>query len=387
MMKATDARRQATGSDAQQDTPRQRLVRRFALAASATCAALIVAACGGGNDGSGYGKLIVFGDSLSDVGSYATPGLRAGFAGGAGKYTVNSATAANTAIWVDLLADQLGVTRPCAAQTGLMASGPLAGLAAAVTNNASCYGFAQGGARVTNPVGPGNAALLQAGDSGGALGQLTSPVTSQVSRYLAANSDRVSGSDLVTVLAGANDLFMNLAAMNAAIAAGTAQATAVNNALTAMATAGGELAAIVRNQLVAKGAARVVVMTVPDVSTTPFGRSLGASLAPVLQNMSIAFNNQLTGNLNGVQGVLVVDGYALTQAMATNPSSYGFSNSTVPACDARATLGSLSCSSATTPAGVDVSAYQYADGVHPAPLAHRVFSDFVSERLRAAGWL
>ncbi len=51
-------------------------------------AALLLAACGGGGDGDQnpavqYSRLVVFGDSLSDVGSYATPGI---VAMGGGKY-------------------------------------------------------------------------------------------------------------------------------------------------------------------------------------------------------------------------------------------------------------------------------------------------------------
>ena len=42
-----------------------------------------------------------------------------------------------------------------------------------VVNHAEWYSFAQGGARVSNPMGPGNAALLALGDPSGALGQLT----------------------------------------------------------------------------------------------------------------------------------------------------------------------------------------------------------------------
>lgn len=69
----------------------------------------------GGNTTYTYNRLVVFGDSLSDVGSYRTAGLVAAY-GQAGKYTVNSAT---STIWVENLATKLGVAAPCAAQTGL----------------------------------------------------------------------------------------------------------------------------------------------------------------------------------------------------------------------------------------------------------------------------
>ena len=67
-----------------------------------------------------YSSLVVFGDSLSDVGSYRTPGVAAI---GGGQYTVNGPRSAN---WTELLARELALGRPCPAQTGLDASGPLA---------------------------------------------------------------------------------------------------------------------------------------------------------------------------------------------------------------------------------------------------------------------
>ncbi|HSI57331.1 MAG TPA: SGNH/GDSL hydrolase family protein, partial [Ideonella sp.] len=188
----------------------------------AAVAGLALAACGGGGDGdqssrTTYGKMVVFGDSLSDVGTYAVPSIQAM---GGGKYTVN---APDAKIWVELLAAQVGVTAPCAAQTGLNSVIPsLPG--AAVANHTGCYGYAQGGSRVTNPVGVANSALLALGDTSGALGQLTVPVATQIANHLAASGGSFAADDLVTVLAGGNDLFINLAGVSAAVDAAVAAA-------------------------------------------------------------------------------------------------------------------------------------------------------------------
>lgn len=56
---------------------------------AAAGACLLLASCGGGGDDGPrvrYGKLVSFGDSLSDVGTHRTPGVAAL---GGGKYTVN----------------------------------------------------------------------------------------------------------------------------------------------------------------------------------------------------------------------------------------------------------------------------------------------------------
>jgi outer membrane lipase/esterase len=37
--------------------------------------------------------------------------------------------------------------------------------------------------------------------------------------------------------------------------------------------------------------------------------------------------------------------------------------------------------------GADVSTWQFADGVHPSPGGHKVISDYVTQQLKAYGWL
>jgi outer membrane lipase/esterase len=345
-------------------------------------AASLLAACGGGNggDATGYGRLVVFGDSVSDVGSDATPGVQSL---GGGKFTINGAGAK---IWVEHVADRAGVAAPCAARTGLESSGSLAGLAAPITDVAGCWGYAQGGSRVTNPIGVANKALLAAGDPGGELGQLTNPVAEQVQRHLARAGD-FAASDLVTVWAGANDVFMNLATVNATVAAGGNGSQAAADAVKAMDTAGTELSAIVRGQMLPRGARRVVVVSAPDLTKTPFGATLPAQTAALVQQMTQAFNDALGKGLASAAGVLVVDAYGASQTIAASPQIFGFGNITGIACDPGATpLGSLTCNATTTLPGVNVSGYQYADSVHPTPLGHRVFADVVMEKMRAFGW-
>jgi phospholipase/lecithinase/hemolysin len=52
------------------------LSSRRKLALATVAAASVLAACGGDGEATGYERIIVFGDSLSDVGSYATPGVQ-----------------------------------------------------------------------------------------------------------------------------------------------------------------------------------------------------------------------------------------------------------------------------------------------------------------------
>jgi outer membrane lipase/esterase len=362
--------------------------RPLRLALAGLIAVSALAACGGDDDPPKYSRMVSFGDSLSDVGTYATAGVRSI---GGGKYTVNSPTAK---IWVELLAERAGLPAPCAAQTGLESSGPLAGLAQTVANNSACFAYSQGGSRVTNPVGPGNKALLAAGDAGGALGQLTVPLVTQVANHLRGANNRFASDELITVFAGGNDFFMNFAAFNAAVTGGGAFAAAGNSAVTGMSTAGGELATLVRNSIVSNGGNRVVVVTLPDLTKTPFGAGIvaasganGPQISGLMQQMATGFNNQLASGLTGVPGVLVVDGYGFSQSVAANPSGFGLTNVTTPVCSAAAQLGSLSCTASTLVTGAAVDTSQYADSVHPTPAGHRLIFQSVLDRMLNAGWL
>ena len=351
--------------------------------------ASLLAACGGGGAGDQspqvrYGKLVAFGDSLSDLGSYAVSGVAAV---GGGKYTVNGG---DDAIWIEHLAAQVDVDAPCPAQTGLNAIEAVVGFPAVpVTNQPGCYGYAQGGARVTAPVGPGNVALFNPTDPstyGNAIGQLTDPVVNQISRHLAAVGGRFASDDLITVLAGGNDVFINLAVVAATVAAGGDPNAAGAAAVTAMGVAGAELAAYVKTLIVANGAEHVVVVNLPDVSKTPLGLSQDVGTQQLILAMVSTFNGQLAAGLTGEAQVVLVDAFTVDQDQAANPGPYGLTNVTDMACNAELVASSLLCSAATLVTGATPT-YKYADSVHPTPYSHLLLARLVARDLIAKGWL
>lgn len=194
--------------------------------ALALLAAAILSACGGSSNDNNvtqpakpkFASQVSFGDSLSDVGSYAV-GPIAALRGG--KYTINGDnTAINPALhgknWTELMATRLGLPAPCAAVTGLDGDASR-GFSVPVSNNVNCTGYAMGGSRVTNPVGPGHKL------TGTPIGQLTHPVAVQVATHLARNGGKFSGNEVVFVNAGGNDAFALLGEL-------TAAATAAGNA-------------------------------------------------------------------------------------------------------------------------------------------------------------
>ncbi len=356
----------------------------------AMVAALALAACGGGDDDRPYESLVSFGDSLSDVGSYRTPGILAASDGKGGKYTVNGAA---DGVWVEQLAARLGLPAPCAALTGLESIGAFAALAAPVTPHAECTAYGQGGSRVVDPVGPWNKALLNSTVPEvrftGQLGQLTVPVATQIANHLAAHGGSFTGKELITVLAGANDVFFNIDR----VADGTQLPTAAGPNV---ATAGAQLAGLIKAELLARGAKRVVVLNLPNISNTP--ASLGAEAqAPgskqLVDQLTLAFNAQLAAGLAGTEAnVLQVDLYTENTAHVTDPARFGLTDVATPACTntfPNAPEGflapSLTCTTATTRTGS--SRYLFADTVHPTPYGHSLLRDMTVQALKARNWL
>lgn len=448
----------------------------FALALL-TAAALT--ACGGSSPRGGdqtpatkFSAQVSFGDSLSDVGTYAVGTVKAL---GGGKFTINGD---NTAInpdltgknWTEFVAAQLQLPAPCPAQTGLQGDATQ-GLNVPITFNVTCLNYAQGGARVTNPVGPGNKL------TGAALGATTVPVVTQIANHLAKTGGKFSGTELVTVMAGGNDILFLLgqlstnataagtaagaqafavslatqlaanatnpnafqlivqaiqtesartghtnetivgAAVQAAVLAGNtaaAQSTVylpmaakakadadaagqqagatylTNNGpgvVTAMATAGAELATLVKTQIVAKGANYVVVNNLPDVASTPSGKAQSAAVQGLIQTAVDAFNAQLKAGVAGDPKILYVDLWTVSHDEVINPGPYGLTNTSTPACGPNA-LGttSLVCNAKNVIAG-DVSHYMFADDVHPTPFENWLVARYVLEQMATKGWL
>jgi outer membrane lipase/esterase len=344
-----------------------------------------------------FSAQVTFGDSLADVGSYAVGAVAAL---GGGKFTINGdASALHPELvgktWTEMMAPLFGLPAPCAAQTGLQGD-PARGLAVPVANVPGCYGYAQGGARITDPVGFGHPA------TGSEMGALTVPVYDQVAHHLALAGGRFQGSEIVFVMAGEGDvlelwrqLFAGAdAAGQAAGPDGAAEARAMYlfnkgpTAIAVAAAAGSDLATIVRDQIVAKGANYVVVNNLPDVAGSPFGSAQEPAMRNLIQAMVDSYNRALKAGLDATYQVAQVDVYALTHDQLFNPAFYALSNTTVPACGPNALFGNaLFCNVFNTWSGVDVSHFMYADWVDLTPYGHWLIARQVAAVMTGRGWL
>lgn len=452
---------------------------RHTKLALAVLTAAVLTACGGGTSPAGgdqatqvkFTNMVSFGDSLSDVGTYRVGAVAAA---GGGKFTINGDSTAKNVdltgkIWVEFMAAQLKLPAPCAAQTGLVGDATL-GFNVPIVNHPNCFNYAQGGSRVTNPVGPGNVA------TGSPIGEMTTPLVTQIANHLTKTGNKFTGTELVTVLSGGNDVLMQLAAVTSAGTAAGAQAFAtalatrlaagstnpqaaaqaigvaiatenarpgktdqsvVTAAVTAAArqpgnqavaqptvygpivaaaqldgtnagnaaagayatanaatmvaalgTAGAQMAALVKNELLAKGAKYVIVANLPDVASTPTAKSRPAAIQQLVATMVNAFNTQLKAGLGADDArVLYTDLYTVSNDQVKNPGPYGLSNTSTPACAANA-LGttSLICTANNTVAG-DVSRYMFADGIHPTPFENDLIARYVFKDMSIKGWL
>lgn len=303
-----------------------------------------------------FDRLHIIGDSLSDGGTYSQA-VRAGSG-----FTVpdiryrwlTNAPDGSSLTYGEVLGRALGINLQ---PNVISAVGPFPAIAVGGTN------YAEGGSRVALQPGIGN---------NPANGITTLPLSTQVDRMLAA-TPTLNSNDLVILWGGANDVFFQ----SGAVGLGLPPATAAAN----MAQAAIDLVAQV-DRVKAAGAQTVIVVTVPDIGTTPFGASQGPLGAGLLTGLSNAFNAQLATSLGGK--AVIVDAGKLLGAIQTNPVAYGFTApgaATIPACGV---MQSLTCIQGAPGVLADSELRVFADGVHPTTRAHAVFGQAAFAGLQAA---
>ncbi len=272
-----------------------------------------------------YTNIVTFGDSLSDGGTYGS------------RFTTNPGN-----VWIEMLAARLGLQLNTWVKGG--------------TN------FAQGGARVSQSPGitpPGAPER---------------PVSAQITQYLAATGGKVDPGALVTVWAGANDVFVNLEAAGKGLITSAQVQANIQQAATDLVLQIGRLRAA--------GAQNIIVVNLPDIGITPQGLNAPATIKGTLTALSGLYNTILNQGLAQVGGnVLAVNASGLLAEVAANPSAYGFTNVTTPACK---TASSITCTPADLRDPNAANTWLYADAVHPTTAGHKALSDVVAATLVAA---
>jgi len=317
----------------------------------------MLAACGG-NGGSSNGgaatpagginlQIVSFGDSLSDVGTYAPIAS----AVGGGRFTTNPGQ-----VWTQDVAQYYGDTLSAAftidfthklsAQSGL--------------------GYAEGGSTVATPAD-------QYDFLTDIIGDIEMPVSQQVSSYLGAHGS-FNANQLVLVWAGANDV----------LRAGSLPAAAQT-----VASAATTLAQLV-GQIVQGGATHVVVVNLPDIGLSPVGIASSDGGANLTQ-LSQLFNDTLNTALqtDGLQSrVIQIDSYTWLNQITANFQANGFAvSNTGQACDATKTPDdtALLCSPATYVSANADQTYMFADDLQPTTHLHALFARYVEQQIANSG--
>lgn len=266
----------------------------------------------------GFTQVVSFGDSLSDSGNVSTL-LRSPVAL---RFTTNPGTVA-----VENIAANYGLTLTPSLKGG------------------TDYAYGNARAATVNPV------------TGTPL--TVPPTSTQIQTYLASTGGKADPNALYTMWIGANDL---LAATANPATAQVVVATAATNEV-------GQIKA-----LQAAGAKTIVVFNLPDVGKTPAALSQGATAAGQISQLAQVYNGVLSGGLTQAgRGIVPVNAYAILNEVIANPSAYGFTNVTVPACT---TASSLTCTPATLRDPNAASTYIFADGIHPTTAAHAILGQY-----------
>ncbi len=410
--------------------------RRLVLSAlSAFITAALLASCGGdgGSSKSSVNQVVSFGDSLSDIGTYApVKVMTAGV-----KFTTNPAD-----MWTEVVAKAYGVhlqpfsfvrfnkdlatdhdmSMSVAQTTGgtsyaqgsarvsamsiALAPGASAPSASPLIPGATAYGSVS-----VAPAGPAdvvvgysyNAGTPFAAKSGVPTALTAVSIKDQISNYLNTHADKFSHDQLVLIQGGANDLFVALGTYQATgqIAADPAVCGGAtlpyNPATDNIITCAAKEMALQLKRLVDKGATKILYANLPDVGNTPefvlyaMGDPVnGATTKAMVTQLSNAYNAVVQASLQalGIDGqIRVFDTYKfLTDTLASPPVGTVSSPNAKVACLGPANSGSttgvtsLGCASAASGGSGFVSAdapmtHIFADGVHPSQLGHKLWGE------------
>ncbi|WP_396593868.1 SGNH/GDSL hydrolase family protein [Brevundimonas sp. R86498] len=307
-----------------------RYLRGAALAALTLAASAALATTASAQS---YGRLVVFGDSLSDNGNLYLASGR----------TVPSSPPyfqgrfSNGPVFTELLGF-----------TAANFNGPVTG----------SINYAYGGSRTDNAVAfpPG--------------------MRQQLTTYTAAGG-AFGSQDLVSVLGGANNIFQSLGAF--AVLPPAAQGNPTGYIAPVLNAAVADMNFIV-DSIASRGAGTVLVTNLPRLGLTPQFRP--TPLAALADYAGSTFNSGLqtallaTARARPGTNIILFDVAKVSDLLAADPGRFGFTNVT------------QSCFTGTSVCS-NPDSYLYFDGVHPTAAGHRLFAALADDYLyygdRAAG--
>jgi phospholipase/lecithinase/hemolysin len=378
------------------------------LLASLAAASLVLAGCSSDTVTKGTPRVVVFGESLVDVGTF-------GF-----KYTTQGSAptgAASNKVFPEVIAASLGATQPCAyfrSTTG----------GASYTNTAGCTGFGVGGGKLISQDATSPTSLtVQLDAAAGALGSYTNDDVVVIS--ISGND----GADLITAyfaLAQGNPA--SFVALTSKVL-GASTVTALLSAdptngpatvgiayMTALATTTYNL---VKSKVLDKGASKVLLANTPKGSATPrlaiglanvqaqLGAPARAQVEGLFNQWYQSYNQQLAVKFAPEPRVAIFDLYALQNTFATTPGTYGLTNSkdascppvgvdadgptySIATCTEAAANGYIASGQTGLISGTkltgNITGFVYSDNFHPTPRGHEIAGQVAINLINAKGW-
>ncbi|MGH8233138.1 MAG: autotransporter domain-containing protein [Rhodanobacteraceae bacterium] len=143
-------------------------------------------------------------------------------------------------------------------------------------------------------------------------------------------------------------------------------------------------------QLGKAGARYVMVFNLPNIGLTPSGLAQGPTAAAQLTGLTLTYNNTLnTGLAKAGVNIIPINSFAMLNEIVADPSRYGFTNVTQPACTG-GDGSSFECGPAGSGAPVTYqpgteNTYLFADGVHPTTAAHAELAQYAESIIVAPG--
>jgi phospholipase/lecithinase/hemolysin len=348
-------------------------------------------------------RVRVFGDSLSDSGTF---GL---------KFTVQGSAATgpgSSSIWVDVVAAQYQKKLLCPY---------FRIIGSTVTTESGCTNYAIGNGRInnfTNPSAP-LSVLVQLQTAAQVHGSYTA------SDILLIDGGGNDAADLAgawlgaTTPAGLQSFQTLLSSALGTSATATLLGSGPNGPVVAgvayMEKLADNLADAVSTHAVNKGAKKVLVMNVPDITLTPrfsavlagvtaqAGAEQAAAAKSVIQSWVNAFNtklaNRFAATTSAASVVAVLDFNKTIRDQVANPGAFGFTNGTSTACPITGTdasgLPSYTFPTCTATALSALSGkpsadwwqtYLFSDGFHPTPRAHQKVGEQALAVMTQRGW-
>lgn len=336
---------------------------------------LLLAGCGGGGDGGAtfpvqpVQQIVSFGDSLSDVGTYAVAGSPpiGPLLFGGGRYTTNPGH-----VWTEHVAQFYGDRLSPAVQGGF----------GVLPYAAGGYSYAQGGATVSTVIAKGYTDIL------------AKPINLQIGDYL-SDHGAFNPRQLVLMQGGANDILGAVLSEYYGYIDSGAVPVLVSKAATDLANAFG--------RVVAAGAQQVVLVNVAGIGSAPVAGT-DPALPARLTEMSRLFNAVLQAQLARQpqpRTLVLIDSFAWTAGVLANPGAYGFKVAAEGmACSQQKIIAealavgisdpmnfisrnglALLCSGNTLTEPYADQTYMFADQLHPSSGLHTEFAKYVESEL------